>query len=317
MIAGHGGAVTLSSDGGHGTESVSSLEYINSMMLESQERFLRLFPSWPGTDAKFTRLRTYGAFLVSGKLNDGNIEDVEIYSEKGNTCSVLNPWPGQNIVVTDAENKEIKYRLDGKKVIFETKLDNTYFLTHKSDKTGVLPAIKSNNDIQIGDQLWMKGNLNVDTFNNGDPISEVKTPEEWEKAGIEKKPAWCYYGNSKNNGDRYGKLYNYWAVVDPRGLSPAGYHIPDDTEWIKLASFLGGRDHAGLTLKDDSFQATIGGYRSGDGSFYGQEINGYLWSSSVIFRDVVSNVSLAKSNSVFFLNYSRMQEGLTVRCIRD
>jgi len=80
--------------------------------------------------------------------------------------------------------------------------------------------------VNIGTQTWMAKNLNVSIFANGDPIPEVKTNEEWKKAAEEKKPAWCYYENDPANGAIYGKLYNWYAVSDPRGLAPKGWHIP-------------------------------------------------------------------------------------------
>lgn len=80
--------------------------------------------------------------------------------------------------------------------------------------------------VKIGNQEWVIENLNVDCFRNGDAIPEVKSHKEWIIAGREEKPAWCYYDNDLANGERYGKLYNWFAVMDPRVLSPEGFHIP-------------------------------------------------------------------------------------------
>ena len=81
-------------------------------------------------------------------------------------------------------------------------------------------------EIKIGSQIWMSRNLNVEKFLNGELIREVKTNEDWFKARQQKQPAWCYYKNDKAFGDRFGKLYNWYAVNDPRGLAPKGWHIP-------------------------------------------------------------------------------------------
>ena len=302
--------------GGHGTESVSSLDYINSMMLQSQEGFLRLFPAWPGRDAKFVRLRTSGAFLVSANLNKKQIGKVEIYSEKGGKCMVLNPWPDQQLIIIDGDKRKVPYSSEGTKIIFDTKPGSSYFLNQSEEKENAIQENKSENDIQIGRQIWMKSNLSVSTFRNGDSISEARSPEEWKNAGLEKKPAWCFYENNKDNDHKYGKLYNWWAVNDPRGLAPLGYYIPNDFDWLTLTGFLGGRDEGGLKMKNSLFNAGIGGYRSGQGSFYGKDINGYYWSSSVIFRNIVSNIVLSKSNNVPFFNYSRMNEGVSIRCVK-
>jgi uncharacterized protein (TIGR02145 family) len=93
-------------------------------------------------------------------------------------------------------------------------------------------------EVKIGRQIWMAENLNVDKFRNGDPIPHSKTPEEWKKANNNKQPAWCYYDHNPANGEKYGKLYNGYAVNDPRGLAPEGWLIPDGMEWNKLIEFL-------------------------------------------------------------------------------
>ena len=96
--------------------------------------------------------------------------------------------------------------------------------------------------VKIGNQIWMAENLDVNHFRNGDLIPEAKTDEEWERAGQEEKPAWCYYDNNPENGKKYGKLYNWYAVNDKRGLAPVGWHIPTIYEWETFIS---------LILKDD------------------------------------------------------------------
>ena len=103
--------------------------------------------------------------------------------------------------------------------------------------------------VTIGTQTWTTKNLNVATFRNGDLIPEVKTNEEWEAAGENKQPAWCYYENNTANGIKYGKLYNWYAVNDYRGLAPAGWHVPTYEEWQVLSTFLGGDDVAGIKMK--------------------------------------------------------------------
>ncbi len=72
------------------------------------------------------------------------------------------------------------------------------------------------------------------------------------KAGKEGKPAWCYYENKTENGSKYGKLYNWYAVNDPRGLSPAGWHVSSDAEWRQTTDFLGGEDAAGTKMKSST-----------------------------------------------------------------
>lgn len=124
----------------------------------------------------------------------------------------------------------------------KTNTNNTNLVAQIS-QTGGFKSVK------IGTQIWMTENLNVSTFRNGDAIPEAKTNEEWEQAGQNKQPAWCYYNNDPKNGAKYGKLYNWFAVNDSRGLAPEGWHIPTDYEWTVLTDYLGGGEFAGGKLK--------------------------------------------------------------------
>lgn len=94
-------------------------------------------------------------------------------------------------------------------------------------------------EIKIGDQIWTVKNLEVDSFRNGDPIPYAESEEDWNSAGTNKQPAWCFANNDPVNGEKYGKLYNWHAVNDSRILAPAGYHIPTEAEWDTLDRHLG------------------------------------------------------------------------------
>jgi uncharacterized protein (TIGR02145 family) len=83
----------------------------------------------------------------------------------------------------------------------------------------------------------MRENLDVVTYRNGDIIPQVTDPSLWSSLTT---GAWCYYNNDANNGGIYGKLYNWYAVNDPRGLAPEGWHVPTDEEWETLTNKLGG-----------------------------------------------------------------------------
>ena len=109
--------------------------------------------------------------------------------------------------------------------------------------------VNAQDDVKIGTQVWTSKNLDVSTFRNGDPIPEAKSKEEWIKARKSKQPAWCYYNDDEQNVKTYGKLYNWYAVNDSRGLAPKGYHIPSDAEWSVLTDFLGGVVKAGEKIK--------------------------------------------------------------------
>jgi len=106
--------------------------------------------------------------------------------------------------------------------------------------------------VAIGTQVWTTKNLDVATFRNGDAIPQAKTDEEWKAASDNKQPAWCYYDNKAANGTKYGKLYNWYAVNDARGLAPSGWHVPTDEEWTVLSTYLGGKEVAGKKMKSAS-----------------------------------------------------------------
>ena len=91
-------------------------------------------------------------------------------------------------------------------------------------------------DVTIGKQTWATKNLDVESYRNGDAIPQVQDNTAWENLTT---GAWCYYQNKAANGTKYGKLYNWYAVNDPRGLAPNGYHIPTDVEWTILTDNLG------------------------------------------------------------------------------
>jgi uncharacterized protein (TIGR02145 family) len=95
-------------------------------------------------------------------------------------------------------------------------------------------------EVVIGEQIWISSNLNVNKFRNGDPVPQAKTSDEWFRAQLNKQPVWCYYDNNPVNEEKYGKLYNWYAVNDPRGLAPEGWRIPSEKDWNQLKIYLGG-----------------------------------------------------------------------------
>ena len=110
---------------------------------------------------------------------------------------------------------------------------------------------------------WSLANFTGTTFKNGDPIPQITDQEAWNTAT---GPGWCYFDNDLTYDTVYGKLYNWYAVTDARGLAPAGYHVPTVAEWEDLITCLGGSyigggywSVAGAKMK------TIGTFQDGDG----------------------------------------------------
>ena len=178
--------------------------------------------------------------------------------------------------------------------------------------------------------LWMTKNLNVDTFRNGDIIPEVKSNEEWENAGKEGRPAWCYYDNNPSNGIKYGKLYNWYAVNDSRGLAPEGWHIPNNKEWNQLIDHLGGKNVAGKKMKsnygwiengngtnESGFTGLPGGCRGRIGLFGGIGYHGGWWSASEDPPTSAWDFSL--NYQLWSLNRFNgwKDDGKSVRCVKN
>lgn len=198
------------------------------------------------------------------------------------------------------------------------------FKTKDTDRLNNIPTIT------IGNQVWMQNNLDVTTYRNGDPIPQVTDPGKWANLT---SGAWCWYENNSALGVTYGKLYNWYAVNDPRGLAPAGFHVPSNDDWITLKYYLGGPDIAGGKMKEtgtthwrdpneeasnsSGFTGLPAGYRNELGSFYNVGFYGYWWTSTTermqtAYHDYISfNTGSAAGTKI------NCKSGLSVRCIKD
>jgi uncharacterized protein (TIGR02145 family) len=189
--------------------------------------------------------------------------------------------------------------------------------------------------VTICNQIWTKSNLKVSKYRNGDVIPQVTDATQWVALTT---GAWCYYANTTSNGTTYGKLYNWYAVNDSRGLAPIGYHIPSDAEWTTLTTCLAG---AGGKMKElgtlnagtghwiqpntgatnsSGFSGLPAGVRSAAiGTFQLINLQSYWWSSTqggngtigAWVRWLSYDVSGIGSGS------GNKQGGYSVRCIKD
>ena len=129
--------------------------------------------------------------------------------------------------------------------------------------------------IKVGQQNWMKTNLNTDRFNNGDLILEADTNEKWIEALQKKEPVWCHYQNHSEYGTKYGKIYNVYAFYDPRGLAPDGFSMPTQKDISAFYKGFFAKLFDLRTSNTDEFQK--GGIRTGDGTFkYIDELGFYF-----------------------------------------
>ena len=158
--------------------------------------------------------------------------------------------------------------------------------------------------VKIGYQVWTTKNLNVSKYRNGDIIPQVKDPREWKNLTT---GAWCYYNNDPKNGNIYGKLYNWYAVNDPRGLAPEGFHVPTDMELNRVTDL---KDPAG-------FSGLPGGCRNYGGTFDDVGFGGDWWSSSEEDAYYAWDLGLNYDNGSTIITKRRVSNGFSVRCIKD
>lgn len=184
--------------------------------------------------------------------------------------------------------------------------------------------------VKIGTAFWTVKNMSVSKYNNGDIIPEVTDPNTWSSLT---SGAWCHYNNDPANDAVYGKLYNWYAINDPRGLAEPGWHVPDRTEWLNLISALGDYMVAGGKLKESGvnywklpntaannstgFTALPGGARKYDGGFTSMGLNGGWWSSSS--TDAQSAFSIFLTYDYGLIEYADADKaiGYSVRCINN
>jgi uncharacterized protein (TIGR02145 family) len=197
------------------------------------------------------------------------------------------------------------------------------------DKT-TNPKATNYESVTIGNQVWMKKNLDVNQYRNGDPIPEVKDSTQWTKLTT---GAWCYYNNDSANGKIYGKLYNWYAVNDPRGLAPDGWHVASDEEWTLLLTYLGGENVAGGKLKEagtthwqspntgatneTGFSALPSGYHDKVRTFFDIGINGAWWSSTEGGTAEAWFRTLGCIDSYLLRDCFSKRCGFAIRCVKD
>ena len=176
----------------------------------------------------------------------------------------------------------------------------------------------------IGKQVWMQEYLNIDCYKNGDLLFEVQDPEEWKNLD---RGAWCYYNNDPENGKKYGKLYNWYAVHDPRGLAPKSWQIPTlaKFEILKDAVIQNGNSlkaqgqgkGRGAGTNRSGFSALMAGYRIYDGEFSGLNHAAVFWSATEYGNNEASIMNIYSNGDGIFLFENKKELGFSVRCVMD
>lgn len=158
--------------------------------------------------------------------------------------------------------------------------------------------------VQIGDDVWMSLNWDAITYRNGDPIPEITDSLEWVTATY---GAWKYYDNDPLTGQRYGKLYNWYAVNDPRKLSPEGWHVATDDEWVDMLI------NNGLIL---------GGFTNMSGGYVGYSTHGLgqygmWWTANQSNETMASGYQVVNNTLDAYQGYFCKLNGFSVRHVKD
>ena len=196
--------------------------------------------------------------------------------------------------------------------------------------------------VLIGEQCLFAENLRSENYENDDAIPSNLSGSDWSSTtsgavavyGEGSSPC---YGDSPDGDacdeawslNEYGRLYNWYAVDDSRGLCPSGWHVPTDAEWTVMTDYLGGTSVAGSQMKTDygwsndgngtnssGFSGLPGGYRDYDGFSLDAGYYGIFWSSSPNGSDAWNRYLFDYSENVGRY-YGSPQFGFSVRCVRD
>jgi uncharacterized protein (TIGR02145 family) len=127
------------------------------------------------------------------------------------------------------------------------------------------------NTVTIGTQVWIKENLKVTHYGNGEEIPNVSNQGVWDTLTT---GAYCNYNNEISNVNTYGQLYNWHAIVDSRNIAPIGWHVPTYDDFILLFDYLGGTNLAGNKLREaGNIHWTA--YNGGDHNKYATNSSGF------------------------------------------
>jgi uncharacterized protein (TIGR02145 family) len=188
--------------------------------------------------------------------------------------------------------------------------------------------------VVIGTQTWMAENLRTTKYRNDDAILDIQDSTKWVNLS---SSAFCNYNNTANIDTiaTYGRLYNWYAAIDVRNIAPAGWHVPNDSEWTALTKYLDGESVAGGKLKEiglahwqtpntgatneSGYTALPGSERLFNGVFVGIGAISGWWSSSESNAGNAGHRYLSNGDSYVYgygYGYPKLS-GLSVRCLKN
>lgn len=182
--------------------------------------------------------------------------------------------------------------------------------------------------IKIGNQTWLKENLKVSKFCNGDSIPLITHDSTWMQLT---EGAYSYYENDSAHQDTYGNLYNWYVMNDSCGICPTGWHVPSKTEWETLINYLGGDWVAGGPMKetgtnnwlapntDATNQSGFSGLPGGSWSNAYGDIGkrAYWWTETGFSPTGAYYWSVNHNSTISSWNSTPKAYGLSIRCVKD
>ena len=157
--------------------------------------------------------------------------------------------------------------------------------------------------VSYGGRTWMKSNLDVVNYNNGDPIPLVTNPSEWATLTT---GAYCYVNNdgSPSSIATNGLLYNWFAVNDPRGIAPIGWHVATGADFNAAGGFTGNRC---------GFRRANGNYDAENSKYH----YGYWWTSEKEWTNTAWMRMLDNDGTTLITLIEDQKVGFAVRCVKN
>jgi uncharacterized protein (TIGR02145 family) len=255
-------------------------------------------------------LRVNSGATIEGTLYAGGIEATDVIT-------------GQ---VSSLSNHDTDDLAEGQVNLYMTAAERSAIATmmHQIDSLSCMSIEHAGYEYElifIGDDCWFAENLRADEYSNGDPIPTNLSGAEWSATT---SGAATLYNYDPSNLDVYGRMYNWPAVVDSRGVCPSGWHVSTNDDWTNVTSFLGGIPLAAAKMKStppswdgnnsSGFSALPGGASNFSNSFYFGGSIGCFW----VANDAISTSSyMHTAPGTIVIQIEDSRNGLSIRCVKD
>ncbi len=283
------------------------------------------------TGYKIQRKTGNGSFTDAGSTGT----DISTFSDLGLTNNTTYTY---RVYAFNSAGNSLQY--SNEVTVITNTVSQTYSYTPGPIVTDINGNIYQSITTSCG-QTWTKKNLNVSRYRNGDAIPQVTDATQWQNLTT---GAWCWYNNDSANYSYYGKLYNWYAVNDSRGLAPQGWHIPTDIEWNNIVICIdpladivcsgcsqsstagGAMKETGTTYwlspnisgnNNSGFAGLPGGSRNSSGFFTSVGVSGIWWSCSELSTSNSWQRVLTYTSADVLRNYINKAFGNAVRIVKD